>query len=479
MPAHHQDARRRATSSGPHRPARRWVLALGLAGVASLAGTAPAVAGTVPAGPVPASAGGPASTLLTPDVTPAPALPLPAVPPNLPGGIEDPAPYVKQASCDPVPKPGAVALSTLLVTTYPGTSAAISRDCGLDGIASEHYEGRAVDWMTTLRDPQGAARAQAVVSWLLATDVQGHAFANARRLGVMYVIWNDRIWGSYAASAGWRPYSTCAAHPEPAWDTSCHRDHVHLSLSWAGASGRTSFWTGQVAGVDYGPCRPVDLNWAPAHAARAAQPCPSYPAVAARAGASPLLASIIRFSGATVGPGSHGPVVTAVQKAVGVDADGAFGPLTGVAVQAFRATHHLPAGTTVDAAVWRALLAPPLPRDGGSPASGAAPAPSGSGGTAPTGTPGAGPAGPAAGSTGGAGTVGGTPSGPLGPFPGATLSYGSTGVAVQAVQRALRVTPVSGWFGPVTRAAVTAFQAAHHLPATGAVDAATWRLLGR
>jgi len=476
VPAHHQDARRRATPSGPHRSALRWALALGLAGVTALAGTAPAVAGSVPAGSVPPDGPTSAAVLLTPDVTAAPALPLPAVPPNLPGGIEDPSPYVKQASCDPVPKPGAVALSTLLVTTYPGTSAAISRDCGLDGIASEHYEGRAVDWMTSLRDPVGAARAQAVVSWLLATDTQGHAFANARRLGVMYVIWNDRIWGSYAASAGWRPYSTCAAHPDPAWDTSCHRDHVHLSLSWAGALGRTSFWTGQVGAVDYGPCRSADLNWAPVHGARTAQPCPAYPAVAARAGVSPLLASIVRFSGATVGPGSHGPVVTAVQKAVGVDADGAFGPLTGVAVQAFRSARHLPAGTTVDAAVWRALLAAPPSGDGGA-ASGAAPAPSGSGGTAPAGAPAA--TGPSSGPSSGAGTVGGPASGPLGAFPGGTLAYGSTGTAVQAVQRALRVTPVSGWFGPVTRAAVTAFQAAHHLPVTGAVDAVTWCLLGR
>ena len=34
-----------------------------------------------------------------------------------------------------------------------------------------------------------------------------------------------------------------------------------------------------------------------------------------------------------------------------------------------------------------------------------------------------------------------------------------------------------GWYGPVTRANVTAFQAANGLPATGVVDAATWKRL--
>jgi peptidoglycan hydrolase-like protein with peptidoglycan-binding domain len=59
-----------------------------------------------------------------------------------------------------------------------------------------------------------------------------------------------------------------------------------------------------------------------------------------------------------------------------------------------------------------------------------------------------------------------------------TIGYGSAGAAVLALQRVLRVTPLSGWFGPVTRAAVVAFQEAHGLPGTGVVDGATWRALG-
>jgi cell wall-associated NlpC family hydrolase len=55
-----------------------------------------------------------------------------------------------------------------------------------------------------------------------------------------------------------------------------------------------------------------------------------------------------------------------------------------------------------------------------------------------------------------------------------TLRYGMEGARVRAIQIQLGVTPHSGWFGPRTRAAVKRFQARHHLPVTGVVDARTW-----
>ena len=61
--------------------------------------------------------------------------------------------------------------------------------------------------------------------------------------------------------------------------------------------------------------------------------------------------------------------------------------------------------------------------------------------------------------------------------PGPVLRYGSRGTAVKSIQRRLGVTPVSGWYGPRTTAAVKRFQRRHHLPVTGAVDAKTWRAL--
>ncbi|MDQ1287860.1 MAG: hypothetical protein QG622_1425 [Actinomycetota bacterium] len=280
---------------------------------------------------------------------------VPAVSVRLPAGLEGEAPYVPQTSCDEEAKPGAVLLGKLLVATYPGTSYGITRACGADGGPSEHYEGRAVDWMVDADDPKEAARAGAFLGWLMATDAAGNRFANARRLGVMYVIWNDAIWGPYRAP-GWRPYQDCVTHPSREFRTSCHRDHVHLSLSWAGALGRTSHWSGAVAPTDYGPCRTPGLNWAPRRTGANPSPCPTQPVVRPVEGAPSTLVALVRYSGATAGRGSTGPVVRAVQVALGIFADGVYGPVTADAVAAFRRNAHLPGGNRLDAATWRALL---------------------------------------------------------------------------------------------------------------------------
>ena len=172
----------------------------------------------------------------------------------------------------------------------PGSHYGIDRTCGTDPLpTSEHYDGRAIDWFRSVRSPAQRADATAVLRWLFAKDAAGHAYANARRLGVMYLIWNNRIWGSYRASDGWRPYSNCATRPAPAYDTTCHRDHIHFSLSWEGAMKRTSFWTHEVAARDYGPCRVSDMNWAAPYRAVRGTSCPSYSRVSAPAGASSLL----------------------------------------------------------------------------------------------------------------------------------------------------------------------------------------------
>jgi hypothetical protein len=59
------------------------------------------------------------------------------------------------------------------------------------------------------------------------------------------------------------------------------------------------------------------------------------------------------------------------------------------------------------------------------------------------------------------------------PTPTALARPGSTGAFVVDVQLRLGL-GVDGLYGPATRAAVTAFQRARDLPASGMVDAATW-----
>ena len=175
-------------------------------------------------------------------------------------------------SCDPVTRPGAAKLGRLLTATYPSTSYGVERGCG-SLPNSEHHDGRAIDWMISIRNKSQAAQAKAAITGSLATDDKANKHANARRLGVMYVIWNNKIWGAYSADVGWRPYSTCAEHKEKSWDSTCHRNHVHISLSWEGAMGRTSFWSKKVAAPDFGRCRAADLNWAYAYDKPNAQPC--------------------------------------------------------------------------------------------------------------------------------------------------------------------------------------------------------------
>ncbi|MBV9097835.1 MAG: peptidoglycan-binding protein [Frankiaceae bacterium] len=58
----------------------------------------------------------------------------------------------------------------------------------------------------------------------------------------------------------------------------------------------------------------------------------------------------------------------------------------------------------------------------------------------------------------------------------AAVAVGSHGPAVQTLQRAVGATP-DGDFGPQTKKAVSAWQSAHKIKATGVVDAATWKAL--
>jgi len=161
--------------------------------------------------------------------------------PALPTAVEDLQPYVGQEGCDPVAKPGVLAFQSLLMTTYRDTgSLGIVRDCGIGG-TSEHKEGRAFDWAVSVNNPQHVAEVAALTTWLTA---YGPDFAStARRFGIMYMIWNHRIWKAYQPTLGWQPYS--GANP--------HTDHVHFSFGWNGAKDATSWWSGRVAPLDYGP----------------------------------------------------------------------------------------------------------------------------------------------------------------------------------------------------------------------------------
>lgn len=168
--------------------------------------------------------------------------------------IESMAAYVPQTSCDPKTRTGTRRLANLLVRTYPGTSYNTTYACGTDGDPSEHYDGRAIDWMVSAQHGATRREAKSFLKWLLATDKHGNQFAMARRLGVMYVIFDNRMWGSW--DGRWQDYNNCQSKKlrKPAYDNACHRTHVHISLSWDGARAKTTFWGSHVHPTDWGPC---------------------------------------------------------------------------------------------------------------------------------------------------------------------------------------------------------------------------------
>jgi hypothetical protein len=176
--------------------------------------------------------------------------------------VEPFATYQPQVSCDPVAKPGVVAFRNLILGKFGGVDLGIARDCRVAG-DSEHKEGRAWDYGLNWYDKADRARAAQTIEFLTET-VAGDPARRAKRLGIMYMIWNEEIWSSYRAADGWRPYT--GASP--------HRDHIHISLSWNGATMRTSWWTKEVMTYDYGPCPRWVEELAPRWKGPRLTPCP-------------------------------------------------------------------------------------------------------------------------------------------------------------------------------------------------------------
>ncbi len=170
------------------------------------------------------------------------------VTPRFPNQIEPYPNYDGQSTCSPAAKRGMLAFRDMVMRAYPGTpSYGISRECGIGG-TSEHKEGRAWDWGNDGTTAAGRRRVANFVRWLFRTDQYGHRHAMARRLGVMYVIWNRQIFRMYRANEGWTPYT----------GSSPHTDHVHVSLTRRGGNKQTSFWTLRLDGPPPDDPPPVD-----------------------------------------------------------------------------------------------------------------------------------------------------------------------------------------------------------------------------
>jgi hypothetical protein len=87
---------------------------------------------------------------------------------------------------------------------------------------SAHYEGRAVDVFFRPITPENRRRGWAVASYLV---------ANAERLDIATLIFDDRVWrAGHRSDAGWRDYDV----PRSSGGDRAvleHRDHVHLDVA--------------------------------------------------------------------------------------------------------------------------------------------------------------------------------------------------------------------------------------------------------
>ena len=343
--------------------------------------------------------------------------PVPATPSGFTSAIEAAQPYIGQSTCDPTAKPGVSAFRDLLLQTYRDTgSLGIVQDCGSGG-QSEHKEGRAFDWAVSVNNSQQVQEVNALLTWLTQPDQYGHPYAMARRLGIMYMIWNHRMWRAYATSS----------HQANSWDpyvgVSAHTDHVHFSFGWNGAEQATSFWHhGAVAPVYGGP-----QGGAPAGGV----PDPVL-------GVTPLIrlhntAILASYGQTTLSQGSRGAATSTLQQGLGITADGDFGPQTSAAVSAFQSQQRLAVTGQWSPADWPVLFPVPAvpPRLAANVAV-------------------------------------------LRDFGQLTLSTGATGSAVNTVQRALAIT-TDGTYGPQTTAAVTMFQTQQELPVTGRWSPPEWQ----
>jgi len=392
----------------------------------------------------------------------------PPAPPTrtLPKALDVYVPYQGQTVCDPVARPGVLAFAKLMTSHYQmGSTSLIGRTCSSD--TSEHYDGRAWDWMLDVDDPEESAVARSVLSWLTKADADGVPGAMARRFGIMYIIYDHKMWRSYAPERGWAPY----------YGSNPHTDHIHFSFNYNGAAARTSWWTGVAA--------TTVLTSLPSSGTTTTVTVPSTPTVLSfgmqseavrqlqvRLGNLPTtgyygamtrdrVTEYQRFAGLpqtgvadlrtqeilakrgwrtvsaafpTLSYGMTSSAVRTLQTKLGsLPTTGYFGSLTKDRVLAYQKFVGLPQTGTADPVTQYRLWVRGW----------AAPATSG-GGTATT-------------------------------YP--TLSIGMTSAAVKNLQAELGNLPTTGYFGSMTQARVTEYQKAVGLTATGIADQTTQELL--
>lgn len=152
------------------------------------------------------------------------------------------------APCATSTQAGTTALATILRSSYPAIPAGTSvRACSYDQYLSDHSRGLAIDWSVAADSAAG----KQTLAWLFQSDGSGNAHVRLRRLGISYIIWDNKIWSANNSSdrnrtspdiSTWRNYDSSSCKAKYTSADCGHVRHMHISLSDAGGARTTSWW---------------------------------------------------------------------------------------------------------------------------------------------------------------------------------------------------------------------------------------------
>ncbi|MGB6021835.1 MAG: peptidoglycan-binding protein [Ornithinimicrobium sp.] len=415
-----------------------------------------------------------------------PAYPVPGPPVNdeLPKDIDAAEPWQPNVICDPVDKPGVEAFGNLIGQTYDRAHYTTSRSC-IDQ-KSDHYDGRALDWPLDAGNPSDRRIGDAVAMWLSANDGEMAKRFGIQSIIWNAHSWrpNGSGWQGYVGQSA----HTDHIHFSFTWDGAMMRTSWWTGLALEEVDhGPCAVVAGQYAAIPVGvrtePC-PTGLISAPDTGYTSVRPGGSgegvslvqpllgvkatgvldemtreallvwqdeqgipqtgvmdqltyaaamdrsLPTIPEAGLAVPLEESMTTpytpYKRAVLEQGSKGPAVELLQEALGIEADGSFGPGTEQALLDFTTKDPLlTASEQTTALLWHQLEQADHP------------------------------------------TL---------PYRSTTVANGDTGPVVVKVQELLGA-EADGAFGPNTEKAVRSAQAEADIEVTGVVDGPTWAAL--
>ena len=158
--------------------------------------------------------------------------------------IEDYAEYQPQTKCSPQAKPGTKALGRWLVRRGRWLRPDLAVVPGRRHVGAQGGPGLRLDPGRARKKDRLLARE--FLELAFATDKQGNEHAKARRMGIMYIIWNDHMYSAWEQFEREDYLSSSCKKRKHCSATLRHRNHMHISLSRRGGRGLTSWYDGRV-----------------------------------------------------------------------------------------------------------------------------------------------------------------------------------------------------------------------------------------